>query len=248
MADAKENTEKDPGPIVLVHGAWFGGWVWRDVARLLRAQGFEVTAPTMTGLGERSHQLGPDVDLDTHVEDIVSHIEMEDLQDVTLVGWSYGGMVANGVLTRIKDRIRTLVYFDAFDPKDGEALADFVVSPVGGAARELAKSGKPVPPPDLAQRWNVSDKEILDFCAARVGPHPAKTMTQGVKGFVERPQGVNYVYVWCDANPASTFGSFHERASKDPQFAAVHRIPHDHVVALTDPGVTADVIASAARL
>ena len=244
MADEGTNG----GAIVLVHGAWFGGWVWRDVARLLRAQGFEVTAPTMTGLGERRHLLGPDVDLSTHVEDIVSHIEMEDLRDVTLVGWSYGGMVANGVVARIRERVRTLVYFDAFDPKDGEALADFVVGTVGSAARALEKEGKPVPAPDLTQRWNVTDHAVLDFCATRVGPHPAKTMTQAVKGFAERPRGVKYVYVWCDANPASSFGSIYERASTDPQFAAVHRIPHDHVVALTDPGVAAQVIADAARL
>ncbi|OJY04626.1 MAG: hypothetical protein BGP04_01700 [Rhizobiales bacterium 62-17] len=233
------------GTIVLVHGAWFGGWVWRDVARLLRAEGFDVTTPTMSGLGERRHQLTSEIDLSTHTDDIVNHIEMEDLRDVTLVGWSYGGMVANGVLTRVKDRIRTLVYFDAFDPKDGESLADLVnAQPV----RDMALAGQPVPPPDLAQRWNVTDETLLALCADRVGPHPAKTMTEPVKGFRERPQGVNYAYVWCGANPASSFAKFYERASKDPQFAFVERLPHDHVVALTDPQVSADVIAKAARL
>lgn len=233
------------GTIVLVHGAWFGGWVWRDVARLLRAEGFDVTTPTMSGLGERRHQLGPDIGLSTHVEDIVSHIEMEDLSDVTLVGWSYGGMVANGVLTRIKDRIRTLVYFDAFDPKDGESLADLVnAQPL----RDTALAGQPVPPPDLAQRWNVTDAAILAQCADRVGPHPAKTMTEPVKGFRERPQGVNYAYVWCGANPTSSFAKFYERASQDPQFAFAVRLPEDHVVVLTDPQMSAQVIARAARL
>lgn len=236
------------GTIVLVHGAWFGGWVWREVAELLRAGGFDVTAPTMSGLGERRQQLGPEIGLSTHVDDIVSHIEMEGLSDVTLVGWSYGGMVANGVLTRIKDRIRTVVYFDAFDPKDGESLADIVNSPLAQRARDLEQVGQPLPPPNLTRQWNVTDEAILARCAARVGPHPAKTMTEPVKGFTERPQGVNYAYVWCGVNPASVFAPFYERASKDPQFSFAERLAHDHVVALTDPPVAATVIAKAARL
>src|SRR5208283_3726244 len=93
---------------VLLHGAWHGGWVWRDVASGLRAMGHAVTTPTLTGLGERRHVGNDTADLATHIEDVVAHIEMEELQDITLVGWSYGGMVVTGALARIPHRIKSL--------------------------------------------------------------------------------------------------------------------------------------------
>jgi len=99
---------------VLIAGAWHGGWVWRDVIPGLRKLGHAVTAPTLTGLGERRHIGTSDTDLSTHIDDVIAHIEMEDLQSVTLVGWSYGGMVITGVTARIPDKIKSLIYLDAF--------------------------------------------------------------------------------------------------------------------------------------
>ena len=83
---------------VLVHGAWHGGWCWRFVRPLLK--GHQVFAPSLTGLGERTHLARPDIDLDTHIADVVSLLEMEDLRDVILVGHSYGGMVVTGAADR----------------------------------------------------------------------------------------------------------------------------------------------------
>src|SRR5258706_4369481 len=111
---------------VLIAGAWHGGWAWRDVIPGLRNMGHAVTAPTLTGLGERRHNCTGDTDLTTHIEDVVAHIEMEGLQVVTLVGWSYGGMVATGVAARIPDRIRTLIYVDSVVPDDGKAFGDYL--------------------------------------------------------------------------------------------------------------------------
>jgi pimeloyl-ACP methyl ester carboxylesterase len=99
---------------VLVAGAWHGGWVWRDVIPGLRKLGHAVTAPTLTGLGERRQNGTNDTDLSTHIDDVIAHIEMEGLQSVTLVGWSYGGMVITGVAARIPDKIKSMIYLDAF--------------------------------------------------------------------------------------------------------------------------------------
>src|SRR5207244_4343977 len=88
---------------VLVHGALGGGWCWRWVMPHLRAAGHEVYAPTLTGLGERVHLASPQVDLDTHIEDVVNVLEFEDLSGVVLVGWSYGGMVVAGVADRVAE-------------------------------------------------------------------------------------------------------------------------------------------------
>ncbi len=107
---------------VLVHGAWHGGWCWRDTAAALRAAGHRVFTPTHTGVGERAHQSGENITLETHVRDVCGCIEWEELQDVILVGHSYGGMVITGVADRMAERIRALVYLDAFVPEHGDSL------------------------------------------------------------------------------------------------------------------------------
>src|SRR5438445_13579590 len=112
--------------IVLVHGAW-GGASWeRFVAPRLRAAGHLVFAPTLTGLGDRSHLSSPEVDLATHVQDVANVLFYEDLTDAILAGHSYGGMVVTGVAGRMPERLRRLVYLDAFVPEDGQSLFDLV--------------------------------------------------------------------------------------------------------------------------
>jgi pimeloyl-ACP methyl ester carboxylesterase len=107
---------------VLVHGAWAGGWEWKKVGDLLAADGHKVYRPTLTGQGERVHLASPDIDLNTHITDIVNVILFEDLHDIVLMGHSYGGMVITGVVDRVPDRIKCVVYVDAFLPEDGESL------------------------------------------------------------------------------------------------------------------------------
>jgi pimeloyl-ACP methyl ester carboxylesterase len=107
---------------VLVHGAWHGGWCWRDTAAALRAAGHQVFTPTHTGVGERSHQSAENITLETHIRDVCGCIEWEELNDVILVGHSYGGMVITGVADRMAGRIRALVYLDAFVPEHGDSL------------------------------------------------------------------------------------------------------------------------------
>ena len=109
---------------VLVHGAWHGGWCYKRVAQILRKAGHEVYTPTLTGLGERSHLMSPTVNLDTHVQDIGNVIRWEELSDLVLCGHSYGGMVITGVADKVPDKIKALVYLDAFVPSNGEAIAD----------------------------------------------------------------------------------------------------------------------------
>src|SRR5919202_1722005 len=113
---------------VLVHGAWHGGWCCRRLIPLLRDAGHEVYAPTLTGLGERSHLLSPAIDLETHVRDVTGVLEYEELTGVVLVGHSYGGMVITGVAEDAAPRLAHLVYLDAFLPRDGECLMDLFSS------------------------------------------------------------------------------------------------------------------------
>jgi pimeloyl-ACP methyl ester carboxylesterase len=121
-----QKTDTPPKPtIVIVHGAWGGSWAFRKVEALLREKGFNVYRPQLTGLGERVHLARPDIGLSTHIDDVVNTILFEDLHDVILMGHSYGGMVITGVADRVPDRIRRLVYVDAFVPNDGESVMSF---------------------------------------------------------------------------------------------------------------------------
>src|SRR3954463_10808755 len=127
---------------VIVHGAWGGGWDWRTIDSMLTSKGNRVYRPSLTGLGERVHLATQATDLTTHITDIVNVIKFENLHDVVLVGHSYGGMVVTGVADRIPDRIRHVVYVDAFLPVDGESVVT-ANNPSGqGFGRTMVDSAK----------------------------------------------------------------------------------------------------------
>lgn len=111
---------------VIVHGAWGGGWAFKEVDRLLSEQGHEVYRATLTGLGERMHLATAQTDLNTHIQDVVNLIQFEQLDQVILVGHSYGGMVITGVYDRLADNIQQLIYVDAMLPEDGENVMDML--------------------------------------------------------------------------------------------------------------------------
>ncbi|MGE5224124.1 MAG: alpha/beta fold hydrolase, partial [Omnitrophica WOR_2 bacterium] len=108
---------------VLVHGSNGGGWIWQKLAPLLRSSGQEVYTPTLTGLSDRSHLLNCSVNLTTHVTDVANLLCYEDLTDVILVGNSYAGMVITGAAEKVPERLRLLVYLDAYIPDDGQSEA-----------------------------------------------------------------------------------------------------------------------------
>ena len=163
---------------VLVHGAWHGGWCWRDVADLLRIQGHRVTTPTQTGLGERRHLLGPDIVLDTFVADIVNHCDAEELDDVILVGHSLGGATITGVADRIGGRIRHLVYLDGVIIESGRSPFSMLPPETVAARRKLvASEGQgfflPIPSPAV---FGIADGHPrADWVRRRLTPHPAGT-------------------------------------------------------------------------
>jgi pimeloyl-ACP methyl ester carboxylesterase len=101
---------------VVAHGAWSAGWAWKKMHPLMAERGHQLVTPTLTGVGDRSHLARPEIDLETHIADIVAVLEFEDLEGVNLIGHSYGGMVATGVADRARRRVAQLIYIDAFAP------------------------------------------------------------------------------------------------------------------------------------
>ena len=146
---------------VVAHGAWSAGWAWKKMRPLMRAAGHELWTPTYTGLGERAHLGHADVSLDTHVQDVIAVLETEDLNDVILIGHSYGGMVATGVADRARARIKHLVYLDAFAPTDGQAVFDLVPPDIAAKMRAGAAasaSGFGIPPNPMPSDTSPEDQ------------------------------------------------------------------------------------------
>jgi pimeloyl-ACP methyl ester carboxylesterase len=142
---AKTATPTKP-TIVIVHGAFGGSWAFRRVDALLRDKGYNVFRPQLTGQGDRVHLARPDIGLSTHIEDVVNTILYEDLHDIILVGHSYGGMVITGVADRIPDRVKRLVYLDAWVPNDGESMIALIgVGPRRDELQAMIKGDYVVP-------------------------------------------------------------------------------------------------------
>lgn len=109
---------------VLIHGGWHGGWCWKKVVQILRGAGHEVYAPTLTGTGDRFHLGSKNVNMSTHIQDIIATIEYEDLDNVILVGHSYGGLPVVGASEKIPNRLSHIVLLDAAVPQHGKAYKD----------------------------------------------------------------------------------------------------------------------------
>jgi pimeloyl-ACP methyl ester carboxylesterase len=219
---------------VLVHGAWSGAHGFRTVRRLLAADGHEVFTPSLTGIGERVHLSSPQVDLSTHVNDVVNQIVFEDLRDIVLVGYSYGGVVVTAAVGHIADRIAELVFLDAFVPADGEAAFGLTVrdaAPIVGLGDEWL-----VPAPAR----DYDDPEEAAWQRARRVPHPVRCFTEPVRlarPLEEHQFGLTYIKATADPRDAVVGAAFWEaadRAKASPRWR-YYEIATNHMVASNRP-------------
>lgn len=174
---------------VLVGGAFIGGWAWKGVACELRAQGHAVYPVTLTGLGERVHLASPQVNLETHITDVINVITYEDLSDVVLVGHSYAGNVVGGVADRVAERLSQVVYLDSGPLGDGRAHIDFYPPAVKEQLQQqVDQSGEgwklPFPGFDglaeMASLAGLGEAELA-FMAAKVVAQPFNAYLQPLR-------------------------------------------------------------------
>ena len=225
---------------VLVHGAFQGGWVYARVARLLRAAGHEVYTPTLTGLGERSHLAHHAINLDTHIEDIVSVLQHEDINDAILCGHSYGGMVITGVAGAIAGRIRSLVYLDAYAPDDGQSLMDITGADTALAFLALASGNGGMIPAIPAAAFNVNQADAA-WVDAMSGPQPLATFAQGVPQGAESNAVAHRTFIYASANGGDWFASTYARLKARPQWT-VHAVACGHSIMLDCPEELASLL------
>lgn len=225
---------------VLVHGAFHGGWCWTRVTARLRAAGHDVWAPSLTGLGERAHLATETTGLHTHVEDIASLIEAEELDDVTLVGHSYGGMVITGVGERLPGRLRRLVYLDAILPRHGESALDKIGMEFAKVLQARMEQGGPRPGVPTADFFGVFAPDDVAWLHRQLRPHPRKAYTERHEGPDNRVAAIPRTYVYCDDPAMGPFDAAAKlRADPKWQFHVLHT-GHDAMV--SDPQGVVDIL------
>jgi pimeloyl-ACP methyl ester carboxylesterase len=222
---------------LLVPGAWLGGWCWEYVAADLRAAGHTVIPATLTGLGERAHLLRREIDLDTHISDIVGLFEYRDLHDVILVGHSYGGTVITGVAERVPDRIRRLAYLDASVPRDGESNDDVIGPTMAARLRASAMSegeGWKVPPaPYVIER--LSEHPLREWVAVRLKPHPLRPFAEAVR--LSSPEAAALPRAFIQTTQSDLYRGLIARARQEGWYC--QEIGGGHYAMITEPKAVA---------
>ena len=230
---------------VLVPGAWHGSWCWKRVRTALQALGHEVFTPALTGVGERAHLLSREINLDTHIYDVVNLIRWEELSNVVLCGHSYGGAVVAGVADRVPECIGALVYLDAFVLKNGQSVHDTLPDAQRALQLELARDvgdGWKVPPiPAEVFNVNPTDREWVD---RQCTMQPLATFQQPIRlnGRFSTPQ--NTTFILATGFSDSPFPPFYEQArTKD---WTTMTLPCGHDVMLDQPQELTEILAGIA--
>ena len=229
---------------VVAHGAWSAGWAWKKMHPLMAARGYRLVTPTHTGLGERAHLARPDIDLDTHIADILGVLEMEDLRGVILIGHSYGGMVTTGVAARARDRIAKLVYVDAFAPQDGDSVLALTPDREKALREAVEKNGEgwKIPPNPMPPDTSAADKA---WAEPRRRPQPLKTFEQKLT-FTGGELTLPRHYIYCTRHaPNDPFRQFLERARREDW--GVSEIDASHNPHITCPDVLMEVLDKVAK-
>jgi pimeloyl-ACP methyl ester carboxylesterase len=245
-------------PLVLVPGACLGGWAWRDVGARLRSLGHEVYPVTLTGLGDRVHLATPEVDLETHIEDVVNVLDYEGLEDAVLVGHSYAGVVVTGVADRRPERLNAVVYLDTGPLPGGTAIVD-----VQSAEQREQQRAETEQHGD-GWRWPVPDRATLEtgmFGSAaglddshfrtieeRGTPQPYATFTTPLR-LSGKPHGRRRAAIFCSDGGMSLAMLRELLDQGDPRAALfadpdweLHELPTGHWAMFAAPGPLADLL------
>lgn len=231
---------------VLVHGGWGGAWCWEAVAPRLAQVGGRVFAPTLAGLAERAGEAETaEVNMTTHIDDVVRVLDEHDLREAMLVGHSYGGMVITGAAHRRPERVAHLVYLDALVPTDGQSCAD-VLGP-GFVARAKAAMEQARTPHTIPWLFTIEDilgtGELAERVAARMTPHPVGTLFEPVPA-----AGVSArrTYVFCGGLPHLGLTDAFAAIARDSPDWGYAELPCPHEAMHAMPAAVAGLLESLA--
>ncbi len=209
--------------VVLIHGAYQGGWIWSPVAARLRAAGHTVYAPSLDGCAERAPQARPGITTETQADEVAALLRYEDLDDVILVGTSSGGMVLTRTAELARERIQRLVFVDALALYRGETIRDIV----SGAAVEASEV---VTGPQAGAMRDAlgahMDTALAQWAADRFGLHPAAVFNRPVELESFWDQSWDACVIWCRRAPNP--GQSHQRRCAESLGARWHELDTGH--------------------
>ena len=229
---------------VMIHGGWRGGWIWKRVARQLRNTGHDVYTPTLTGLADRSHLLHAGINLSTHIEEIISLIKFEEMNDIVLCGHSYSGMVISAVADQLSKRISSLVYLDAWFPQDGDSIMklspeEFQLMHIRDAGQHGGVACSPIP----AELLHVNERDRA-WVNDKATPHPLCTMTEAIRLKGNHLQIRNKTYILASAWNPNPFERFYQQLRVDPAWTT-RTIASGHDAMLDDPDGVVELLRAA---
>lgn len=226
---------------VLVHGSFQGGWCWNDVAAGLRESGHEVHTPTLTGLGERYHLVSPRVGLSDNVLDVANTIDARNLEDVVLVGHSYGCMVISGVAEHVGDQLDRMIYLDGYMPEDGQSCWDITPDAQDTWESRTAETGTDwlVPPPDPGERFGETGT-VADWHRQQMTPMSLWTHEETIHLPNDRARSIPRSYICC-----TDYEVFLPMADKAQQEGLdYYELGTHHVPVVYSPELVVDVFRS----
>jgi pimeloyl-ACP methyl ester carboxylesterase len=233
-----------PKTFVFVHGTWHGGWCWRRVADALEKKGHKVYAESLTGVGDRSHLLTKDVNLTTHVGDVVNLVKWEDLKDIVLVGHSSAGFVITQAAEQIGPSVGSIVYLDAFVPQPGDSLISLANPGPKKAMEDAVARGdlaaKPVPA--AAFKVNEKDRAWVD---AKCTPHPLAAVADKVTAASAREKIARKTYIRAKGFDSPVFDQTLAKLKTDPGWKT-YEVPCGHDVMVDMPDRLVEILLEVA--
>ncbi len=227
---------------VLIHGAWHGGWCWRRVADRLEAKGHKVFAPSLTGLADRSHLLSLNVNLDTHITDIANMFKWEEIKDACLVAHSYGGWPCSGALEQIGDRVSSIVWLDAFLPKDGERGADAASEFSRKSLAEAVAKGEPGRRGPPAKAFGVVTEADQKWVDSKVTLQPNAIPMQPIKLTGARDKVAKKTYIRAPKYAQPAFDKALAECQADKSWATYVTNDAGHDVMVDAPDWLTDIL------
>ena len=235
----------EPINFVLVHGAWHGGWCYARVRHRLTAQGHRVFTPTLTGLGERSHLMSGDINLDTHITDVVNVIKWEGLKNVVLCGHSYGGWIISGVAEQMLDTLASIVFLDAYMSEDGDSGQKIgSASSQEGIAKALATGAISRPGPS-ARDFMVASEDDRAWVDSKTTEQPLGVSLQPIKLTGARDQVAKKTYILAETYNSPHFRRYYETCAADPGWTT-YAVPCGHDVMVDMPDRLAEILIEVA--
>ena len=225
---------------VLVHGAWHGGWCWRDLADILTKKGHRVFAPTLTGMGERLHLGRADTGMSAHIADVAAVMAAEELSDAILVAHSYAGIPCSYVTGGVK----RLVYLDSLLPTPGKSMVSALPPAAVKSVEAALDDGFRLPSFPPEQFTIPADHPRYAWVKRRLTSMPWAALTEPHPPLPAVHAGLAKTYIRCTKSTLPDSG----RAAVEAGVRGIPVVDFDggHDAMVTEPAALAKLLLSLA--